>query len=807
MLKKFFVSVLILVAALASNAQHTLKGKVVDAMSGQPLPGAHIRIAEHNLQQVSAQDGTFRFSRLKPGTYQLLASFIGYQTLEQNVNLDRDLELIVKMTEASLMQEEVVVRATRLNDNTAATFITLNKKAIQRQNVGLDLPYLLTSTPSVVVNSDAGAGIGYTGIRIRGTDITRINVTLNGVPVNDPESHGVWFVNLPDLASSVESMQIQRGVGTSANGTAAFGASINLSTLMRSDRPFAEITSGFGSFNTYRNTLNFSTGTNDKGLTLEGRLSKISSEGYIARGWSDLRSFYLAGSWANDRSLLKLMATSGAEKTYQAWNGISRNLLKTNRRYNPAGEILDAEGNVVGFYDNETDNYQQDYYQLHAAHQIDPFNAITATAFLTLGRGYYENWKNNQRFSKYGLNNPIIGGIEVKRTDLIRQKWLDNSFYGLQLGHHFEKNKLQLRTGAGINHYVGDHFGYIIWSRVAAIDNDTPWYFNTGNKTDASLFNKADLSIGKHWEAYTDLHIRFIDYEIAGTNDDLRDLSQKHQFVFFNPKFGITRKLEANNNLYIQAAIANREPNRTAYRDMDPGQQIRPERLYNLETGYRHFSTEWQVQTNAFLMYYTDQLVLTGKINNVGSPIMTNVPKSFRYGWENLASWRPLPEVSLEGHLSLSKNRIINFVEYVDNWNYWDDPSVQPYQYEIVHGNTDISFSPKVTAGFMAEWKPIRPLEISLQTHYVSRQYLDNTSSKSRSIDPYAVTNLRLTYHPRIAIASRTTLQLNVFNLFDSMYVANGWVYRYFLDGQSYEMEGLYPQAGLHMQLQLNMLF
>lgn len=807
MSKGFICIVFVLLFPVAIHAQFSLTGVVRDAESGEALAGAHLSIALPELRVVSGIDGTFRFVDLKPGAYQLTVSYIGYQTVEKRIQLRSDINISIAMRAASLMQQEVVVSSTRLGNSSAATFTSLDKVAIQKKNNGADLPYLLTMTPSVVVNSDAGAGIGYTGIRIRGSDITRINVTLNGVPVNDPESHGVWFVNLPDLSSSVENLQIQRGVGTSANGTAGFGASINISTLSRSERPFGEFISGAGAYNTFRNTLNFSTGTNEKGFNLKGRLSKISSDGYIERGWSDLKSFYLSGSWVGSRSLINFVATSGAERTYQAWNGIPKSMLKTNRRFNPAGEILDTNGNRVGFYENETDNYQQDYYQLHAVHQLNPLNTITATAFLTIGNGYYENWKNNERYSKYGLANPIVGGVEVKRSDLIRQKWLDNQFKGLQLGYNFEQGSLLIRSGIGINHYVGDHFGYIIWSKVAAVDNKTPWYFNKGTKTDASIFSKADIKISPKWEAFADLHLRIIDYNIDGSHDDLRDLSQQHNFVFINPKAGLTRHLGANNHLYFQVAMANREPNRTAYRDLDPGQIIKPERMFNLESGYRHKSNGWQFETNTFLMYYTDQLVLTGKINNVGSPIMTNVAQSYRIGWENLAHWKPLPNINLSGHFSLSSNKIQNYTEYVDNWNYWDDPSTQPYQYEISHGETNISFSPSAIAGISAGWNPTAQVELNLQTNYVSRQFLDNTSSKSRSIDPYATANLTIAYHPKLWLTRSTRIQLALFNITDTKYVANGWVYRYYLDGLPEQMEGLYPQAGFHWMLQLNLMF
>jgi iron complex outermembrane receptor protein len=807
MSKVFALFICALALPLALFAQLSLQGKVYDAESGEPLSGAHISLETSGLRQLSNSDGSFRFTNLKPGTYHLTVTYLGYQPIEKRILLRNDITIDVAMRTASFFQQEVVISSTRLSSTSAASFTTLDKKALQTKNIGYDLPYLLTMTPSVVVNSDAGAGIGYTGIKIRGSDITRINVTLNGVPVNDPESHGVWFVNLPDLASSIENMQIQRGVGTSANGSAAFGASININTLSRSEQPFAEFTSGAGSFNTFRNTLKFGTGTTDKGLNFEGRLSKISSDGYIERGWSDLKSFYLSGSWVGARSHIHFLATSGAEKTYQAWNGIPKEMLKTNRRYNPAGEMRDAEGKLIGFYNNETDNYQQDYFQLHALHQLNPVNTITATAFLTLGRGYYENWKNNERFSKYGLENPMIGGVEVKRSDLVRQKWLDNRFQGIQLGHNFEQGNLLIRSGLGLNHYQGDHYGYIIWSRVAAVDNKTPWYFNTGSKTDLSAFSKADLKLDEKWEVFTDLHFRFIDYKIDGTHDDLRDLSQQHNFRFFNPKVGITRHLRPNKHLYIQLAIANREPNRTAYRDLDQGQVIKPERMFNLESGYRQQGNSWQLESNVYLMYYADQLVHTGKINNVGSPVFTNVSKSYRVGWENLASWAPRANLNLSGHLSLSSNRILDFVEYADNWNYWDDPANQPYQFEIKHGKTQLSFSPSAIAGINAGWKPLAPLELNFQTNYVSRQYLDNTSTKSRSIDPYAVTNFSIAYEPKIWLARQARIQINLFNLTDAKYVANGWAYRYFLDGQSLQMEGLYPQAGFHWMLQLHLLF
>jgi iron complex outermembrane recepter protein len=805
--RTFFLALMAILPAFVF-AQFNLSGRVIEAESQLALPGAHLTLQGSNFKQVSDVSGNFRFSDVKPGKYRLVVSFIGYESKTTEINLEKDLEILTELNPLSYLSDEVVVRATRVNAKSPATFSVVSKETLNRENSGTDLPYLLQSTPSLVVTSDAGAGIGYTGLRIRGTDISRINVTMNGVPVNDAESHGVFFVNMPDLASSIDNIQIQRGVGTSSNGSAAFGASINIKTDARSHDAFGSYSGAVGSFNTFKNTLNFGTGVGKSGFSLDGRLSKISSDGYIDRGWSDLKSFYLASSWANEKTLVKLMTTSGKEASYQAWYGIPKDSLETNRTYNPAGEILNSDGEITGFYDNQTDNYQQDYYQLFIAHQATKNMILNAAFFLTKGEGYYDSWKNNRKFSEYGLPNVVVGNEEIKRTDLIQQKWLDNDFYGFNIAGIYETKRQTVTFGGGWNQYDGDHFGYISWARFSSESmNDIPWYFNRGLKTDYNLFIKSEYQLNEKLNLYGDLQYRNINYKMEGTHDDLSDLTQQHSFSFFNPKAGVFYTLSSSQGVYASIAFTNREPNRSVYRDADLNQQITHEKLMNFEGGYKFESKSARLETNIYYMKYKDQLVLTGKINNVGAPILTNVPDSYRLGWETMLTKKLSNKFTLEGHFSLSENKIKAFTEFVDNWNYWDDPDTEPYQYEFELGKTDISFSPSVVAGFSINYQASDLLLLSYQSSYVSRQYLDNTSNKERSLDPYHVGKLLVQADLPQNIFDKANIQLSMNNLFNAKYESNGWVYKYIYEGQEGLIDGYFPQAGFHWMLQLNLGF
>jgi iron complex outermembrane receptor protein len=804
-MKKILIYLSFWLIPLGIMAQFNLSGKIVDQLGNEILSGATIRLKNSSKSTVSDQNGEFRLIGLKTGSYDVVVTYVGYEKFVSSIQLNKDQFILVELHASAFMNDEIVVNASRITDKAPLTYSLIDKKIIQKQNNGTDLPYLLQSTPSVVVSSDAGTGIGYTGLRIRGTDLTGINVTLNGVPVNDPESHSVYFVDLPDLASSVDNIQIQRGAGTSANGAAAFGASLNIKTESPATEPYIRYNGTYGAFGTIKNTIGFGTGISKKGFSLNGRLSKIWSDGFVDRATSDLKSYFLDASWSGWKTHIKLLTTSGTEKTYQAWYGIPKDSLKTNRTYNPAGEQYDAKGNLTGYYDNQTDNYQQDYYQLLMAHQFSPIWSLSGAAFLTHGKGYYEEWKNDKDFASYGLPDLVIGNETISSTDLVQQKWLDNQYYGFNIAAQHQKERFSNTYGLSLNKYEGNHFGYISWARFASSgSNSDPWYSGTGAKTDFAAFAKSVYHLTARWHLFADLQWRRIDYQIKGTHDDLRDLTQNHDFAFLNPKTGVYFNLNDKQNFYASVAVTHREPTRTVNLDAAPGQEIFSERLIDYEAGYRFTSGKILLESNLYFMDYKNQFVLTGKINNVGEAIMTNVPESYRVGLETSAQWKVMKSFELSGNFSLSSNKIKGFTEYVDNWNYWDDPDNQPYQYEKYLGKTDISFSPSVTAALRADYKPTENLSFAIWSNYVSRQFIDNTSSTNRSIDPYLIGNASIRYTISQRIFEELSVTAHINNLFNTEYETNAWVYRYMYDDQHYTMDGYFPQAGIHAMFSLN---
>jgi len=806
--KTCFVALTLIGLPLQLFSQWNVSGTVRDRSSGEPLPGAHIRVAGTDFSAISDMDGTYQLNDIRSGASTFRASYVGYKSSEITLEVRKHEVLNFDLEFEPVFNDEVIVTATRADRRTPATYSMVSRDEIREQNFGQDLPFLLQFTPSVVTTSDAGAGIGYTGIRIRGTDITRINVTMNGVPVNDPESHAVFFVNLPDLASSLESVQVQRGVGTSVNGAAAFGASINMQTSRVIPEPFAELSSTAGSFNTFKNSVRFGSGLLDGRWAFDGRLSAITSDGYIDRGWSNLRSFYLSGGYYGDRTIVKAIVTAGSEKTYQSWAGIPKDSLQTNRRYNPSGQMIDRESNITGYYDNQTDNYQQDYYQLHLAHRFSSALQFSSTLFYTKGRGYYESYRNNDRFSAYGFGHVIVGNDTITRSNLIRQKWLDNDLIGYNATLSHMGSRFHTTMGGSINHYAGDHFGYVVWSEFAGNSFvDTKWYDNTGEKTDLNVFAKTTFDLSDYLIPFADMQFRHIWYSIEGSHDDLSDLTQDHTFSFFNPKAGITAILNPENRLYASAAVANREPNRSVFRDADPGQEFKPERLIDYEIGFQRSKSSFTLDVTGYYMDYKDQLVLTGKINNVGAPIMTNVPESYRLGIEMTAGLEIIKDFSWQVSATLSRNRIKNFTEYVDNWDYWSDPENQPYQIANVLGETDISFSPDLIAGSIFSWSPFRDFNAAFQSKYVGRQFIDNTSSAERSLDPYLINDLRFSYRIRSGLFKEMMLMLSLNNIFNVEFESNAWVYRYYDEGLEYEMNGYFPQAGFHLMAGLNIRF
>ncbi|MDX2046793.1 MAG: TonB-dependent receptor, partial [Chitinophagaceae bacterium] len=664
----------------------------------------------------------------------------------------------------------------------------LSKKEIEKLNLGQDIPFLLNQLPSVVINSDAGNGIGYTGLRIRGSDLSRINVTLNGIPYNDAESQGVFFVDLPDFASSVNSIQVQRGVGTSSNGAGAFGATINMGTNEFNEKAYAELNNSYGSFNTWRNTIKAGTGLLNKHFTVDARLSNVSSDGYIDRATSDLKSFYLSTAYFNDKSSLRFNIFSGKEKTYQAWYGVPENLLKTNRTFNSAGtEKAGAP------YDNETDNYRQDHYQLFYNQQISDRLTFNTALFLTRGLGYYEQYKAEESYNSYGLPDVVIGSTTIDETDLIRQLWLDNYYYGNIFSLQYKNKQTQWVLGGGWNRYDGNHYGKIIWSQYS-IPKDHKWYDLDAKKTDFNIYAKLQREFNKHWAVFADLQYRRVSYGLEGFRNNPA-LAVNNRYNFFNPKAGIRY---SRNNLfaYLSYAIANKEPNRD---DFEAGQNQQPlhETLHDVELGIEKRNYNWSYGATLFYMRYKNQLVLTGKVNDVGAYTRTNIPNSYRAGIELQGRYRIEEWVNVSGNIALSKNKVKNFTEFFDDYD-------NGGQKTNTYGTTDISFSPDVVGSAAVNFIPFKNAELSFISKYVSRQYLDNTSQESRSLNPYYLHDVRMIYNIKTRLLKEVNMVLQVNNLFNKKYEPNGYTFSYIYGGDFITENYYYPMAGRNFMLGVN---
>ena len=689
--------------------------------------------------------------------------------------------------------QPVEVQAIRAGEKAPFAKTDLTKKDIEKNNLGQDLPFLLNQTPSVVINSDAGNGVGYTGIRIRGTDAARINVTLNGIPYNDAESQGTFFVDLPDIASSANSIQIQRGVGTSSNGAGAFGGTINLSTNDLNKAFYASTNNSFGSFNTFKNNIQFGSGLLGKHFTVDGRISRISSDGYIDRATSNLQSFYLSTAFVNSTNSLRLNIFSGKEKTYQAWNGVAENLLATNRTNNPSGNEKTGEP-----YDNETDNYTQTHYQLFYNHKFNSYWKGNIAAFLTRGKGYYEQYKANKKLADYNLPDYFDGTNTIKKTDLVRRLWLDNYFYGTIFSLQYQKNKTQLIFGGGYNAYDGKHYGEIKWAAVqAAVPLNYRWYNLKAHKKDFAIYNKWIQQWSSNWQSFVDVQVRNIDYKIHGFRDNPA-LEIKENYTFLNPKFGITYN-NKNWQAYISYALAGKEPNRD---DFEAGNTQLPkaERLHDVEMGLEKKGAAYSFGANIYYMYYQNQLVLTGKINDVGAYTRTNIPKSYRTGIELQGKTKITNWVNLAANITFSENKINDFTEYLDDY---DNGGQQTKFYS----KTGISFSPSVVAGGSINFIPLKNGEISLVSKYVGRQYLDNTAQKSRSLNSYYLQDIRLSYLIENKIFKETNIILQLNNVFNKKYEPNGYSFSYIYGGDLTTENFYFPMAGFNFMVGVNLKF
>ena len=672
--------------------------------------------------------------------------------------------------------DEVLVSAVRVTSKTPVSFSNLGKKEIATRNLGQDIPILMNYMPSVVTTSDAGNGVGYTGIRVRGSDATRVNVTINGIPYNDSESHGTFWVNMPDFASSVESLQLQRGVGTSTNGAGAFGASLNMLTDSYSKESSGEISNSFGSFNTRKSTIKFSTGLMNDGFEIAGRLSDLNSHGYIDRASSDLKSYFLQGTFVGKSTIIKALVFGGTEKTYQSWNGIDAQTLRDNRTFNPSGIYTDEFGNTR-YYDNETDNYQQDHYQLHWNEKISS-NWSTNLAFhYTKGKGYYENYKEDADFADYNLT-PVAGQTS---TDLIRQKWLSNDFYGVTYSANYKTDKIDFIFGGAYNQYEGDHFGKVIWARYASTSELGDHYYDDyGDKTDGNFFAKANYQITKKISLFGDLQYRNVTYKANGVQADLVDDS----FDFFNPKAGLNYTINDKNNLYFSYARANREPNRSDYE----GGNVSPEKLNDFELGWRFASAKTRLNINGYYMLYQDQLVLTGALDDVGNPVRTNVGKSYRIGLEADASIQLFKNWNWRPNITVSSNKNQDFV--LDNGSGLQDL-----------GKTNIAFSPNVIAANRLTFMPIKNLQMSVMTKFVDEQFMSNIDDAASKLDAYTQTDFNVYYElPIKKVFKSIAFSATVNNVLDEDIVSNGADY-----GGGYIY--YFPQAGINFLAGLTLQF
>ncbi|NBU80566.1 MAG: TonB-dependent receptor [Flavobacteriaceae bacterium] len=662
--------------------------------------------------------------------------------------------------------DEVLVSAVRVTSKTPVSFSNLDKKEIKFRNLGQDIPILMNYMPSVVTTSDAGNGVGYTGIRVRGSDATRVNITINGIPYNDSESHGTFWVNMPDFASSVESLQLQRGVGTSTNGAGAFGASLNLLTDSFSKEANGEISNAAGSFNTRKHTLKFSSGLLNNHFELAGRLSNIASQGYIDRASSDLKSYFLQGTYVGKATLIKALVFGGKEKTYQSWYGIDAETLNNDRTFNYAGLFIDGNGETR-FYDNQTDNYQQDHYQLHWNERVSENWSTNFALHYTKGEGYYEEYLNEQDFVDYGLTPISIDGTIIDNTDLIRQKWLDNDFYGTTFSANYKRDKWDVIIGGGWNKYVGKHFGQVIWARYASTSElGDHYYDDVATKTDGNIFFKANYQVTEKISLYGDLQYRNVNYKADGVQPNLVN----DTFRFINPKAGLNYSFNDKNTFYFSYAKANREPNRTDYE----GGNIKSEKLDDFEFGWRFVSEKAKINTNIYYMAYKDQLILTGNLDDVGNPIRSNSEKSYRLGLEIDATIALTKQFIIRPNFTLSQNRNIDL-----NVN------------GVNVGTKDIAYSPSVIAGNIFVYKPTDKLQISWLSKFVGEQYMNNIELPAAKLVDYFINDLNIAYEIKSkSVFKSIVLTGLVNNILEKKYVSNGYMY----DVYPY----YYPQAGIN---------
>ncbi|MBR5335686.1 MAG: TonB-dependent receptor [Bacteroidaceae bacterium] len=698
--------------------------------------------------------------------------------------------------------QEVEVLSTRATETTPIAYTNIDEKRIRMYNAGVDLPYIVSMTPGAITTSDAGTGIGYTTLRVRGTDGTRINVTANGIPVNDAESHTVFWVNLPDFASSVKDIQIQRGVGTSTNGAGSFGASMNLRTGSMSLQPYTELSASAGSFGTHKETLKMGTGLIGEHWTFDARLSNIASDGYIERASSSLKSYYLQAAYYADNTAVRLITFAGDEETYHAWNYASKEEMQLyGRRYNSCGYMYTDDNGKAHYYNDQTDNYQQRNYQLLIDHHLSNRVSMNIGLHYTKGDGYYQEYKTGRKLVEYALEPFTHNGETVKKSDLVRRKAMDNHFGGAVFSLNYKDSRLNATVGGALNRYTGDHFGNVLWVKnyIGNLGAAHEYYRNQGTKNDGNIYLKADYSIASSLNAYIDLQYRHIGYTIEGYNDKwndatgtLQQLDIDETFDFFNPKAGLSWQIDKHNRLFGSVSIAHKEPTRNNYTDGKLHSQPRAEKLTDYELGYTFVSNRIHAGVNLYYMHYKDQLALTGELNEIGEPLADNIPDSYRAGIELMASVELPLGFNWEANATLSRNRIKDFTEVL-----YDDDTYE--KWEINHGETRIAFSPDIIANNILSYSN-KGLSLSMHTQYVSKQYMSNAQQSDHLLDAYIVSNLYASYTFKLRGTKSVTVGANIYNLFNEEYENNGYAGSgyYTANGEKirYNYAGYAAQAG-----------
>ncbi len=818
----FLILITVLLFSTTSYAQRSMGGRILD-VDGNALIGANVQLLKTKKGAITTIDGRYNLEDVPSGEFTLRVSYLGYRTVSRKITIPESVPryvLNIQMIEEVLELDELIVKSTRAGAKTPMTYTNLDKETLEAANLGQDVPYLIRWTPSTVVTSDAGTGIGYTGIRIRGTDPTRINVTINGIPLNDAESQGTFWVDLPDFVSSTNDIQIQRGVGTSTNGAGAFGASINLNTNKLREMAYGSISTSLGSFETRKANASFGTGLINDKFSFDGRLSRINSEGYIDRGSADLESFYLSGAYMGKKSSLRLNVFSGHEVTYQAWNGVPAQYIEDEdlRKFNTAGTEKSGEP-----YDREVDDYTQTHYQAFFNHQLNRNVHFNLALHYTKGLGYFEQYKAGEDLVDYGLSDVNIGDSVISQTDLIRRRWLDNDFYGTTFSFDYlsTDRKVGLTFGGGWNQYDGGHFGEVIWARYASDSEIRDRYYdNDATKKDFNIFGKLNYQLTSVLNGYLDLQYRNVDYTFIGFDNDGTNIEQDDQLHFFNPKVGLFYQIDNESEAYASFAVANREPNRTDYTESTPASRPKHESLYNVEAGYRKSFQKAAFGANVYYMYYRNQLALTGQLNDVGEYTRRNIPESYRLGLELIGGVELAKGLDFNATATFSQNKINTFTEYVDNWDTWG-------QETIVHTDTDLAFSPNVIASGeltyeLLQDKPDASIRLSLLNKYVGDQFIDNTSNENTILDAYFFTDFRVNIDIRNKWVKNIGLTLLVRNLFDSRFSTNAWTYRYISagydgrpddpytrleTGDTYNLTGFYPQAGRNYLVGLQLDF